>query len=477
MTNWINKSAKKELVFLTALFGNPTTLNTSIGGNAVWNQDTLSKTTLFGQSICFSEYELRDESVLDKFPVHHFDNQYASVAVSIDAQTLDKVLSLSSTIMYDGKLLTVRSSDVYSSIAIMYLAMRVLENPKRLKDLQDKKMEARLLKSLYSHEGNANNQHVKLIYMGLSRLAKDYLQIPSSTVPEGLLSKIKKINSQHKVNAKLHKVQKDETEDVLSEQVWEPQYESDEEDPEVSHAQSLKEAASFTKHSSKSKGAQNKFNSANIKISRHQEDLAVSQTEPLQSRFSNDIGLNLGELYKASTYRDVQIQSVEPMKTRRTDSDISLDLGGLYKQSQMRDADISSIEPLQSRAVPFGTESSHSKSGPENFDTSPYFGDRTSPHELQSTGAREAFCGRRDYDADIPPCYVNEDYPPNKLCSHSPVYGDKIEVYNTGLLPAGRTDGTCFYGRRTENPYIDAQSYLREVEDHYHEPQYQNNIY
>ncbi len=90
------------------------------------------------------------------------------------------------------------------------------------------------------------------------------------------------------------------------------------------------------------------------------------------------------------------------------------------------------------------------------------------------SNAREYFCGRRQYNPDIPACQVGENGRRNGAACNP--CKSMVQVYHTGLTPVESTDPPCYYGRR-HDPYIDVASYMRYYEENAHDPFYYHNHY
>lgn len=121
-TAWLNRSASDYLQILAIKYGQPSAVDPSGGGLAIWKWDKLANG-------CLTRIELRDEAVLHRQPVNHFDYVYAFVPYSVPSGRLDDIERLSGTIMYDSmkKELSARCGTIEAAIATLALATQILE--------------------------------------------------------------------------------------------------------------------------------------------------------------------------------------------------------------------------------------------------------------------------------------------------------------------------------------------------------------
>jgi len=549
---WENSEAKKELAFLVNLFGQPTAIGKQKGGVAIWNAATLHDTKLFGLPNCLDEYEVRDEAVLQKFPEEHHANQYASIVVDVDPETFQYLANLSGSIQYDPikHLLTARGGNIITNIGTLYLALRVIENPARLRSIQKNGMYGRLLRSMHKADGvrGMNLNQTERVYKGLCRMKRDLPQAPMKGYWRGAFSEDggppmvggrylgNALNSTHaahleqkRADAESRRMARakqarerrmsredrdvEENENVLQENIWAGNsqdlrnYNSGNGNARDGNAREMRRPNSQNavqrqyEEKRLAKNAQNVRNSGRTEAGiyypsddfKQKYDLAddvqfkVSASEAnmteeqiaarldeayaledgaLQNSVPDfDIDLDLEQQYEREYNRNVEIRSIEPMQGR-FHSDIDLDLSKLYRTSYNREARVTNIEPMQAHnttnwalqlATAEGTNVANSgRAGSHN-----------------RSNAKEHFCGRRQYNPDIPPCRAHEDYPENRGCDPCDNY---VKVYHTGLRPAETTDPTCYYGRR-HDPYVDAAAYMRHYEDNAHDPKFYDNFY
>lgn len=476
--NWEHDAAKEELAFLVKLFGEPTALERRAGGLAIWNMEALQKTKLFGLPNCLDEYELRDESVFHKFPREHYDNQYASIVVDIDPKSLQFVLSLSGSIMYDPlkRLLTVRCGDLAANIATLYLALRILENPMRLKSIQSQKFYGRLINSMYKFGGvrGFNKEQVTRVYKQLCRLKRDLPQTPNKGFWRGafdehggsadnikvemhmdLITQKKAEMAQRQSNRLRNEQEKD-----LSSRIW--------------AGESYKNTYENTEKTNSN--AKNVRNVKNVSPVKNVDGVELGQILAYEDKEGKDIDLGLAEQYQNAEYREVRINSVEPFKSGRS-ADIDLDLARLYDRAQYGDKSvkITGIEPMTTGAkvedafdrIEDTKEWAHQLANAENTNVA----NSAISGTHNRANAREYFCGRRQYNPDIPPCAG--DHSSSQKCDPCDNY---VKVYHTGQRPIESSDPTCFYGRR-QNPYVDAAAYMRHFEDNAHDEKFYNNFY
>lgn len=495
---WKFNSAKEQLVFLTSLFGKSDTLAQQAGGSARWS-DSLKGKTLFGLPICFSSYEVKDEEVYSLFPVEHVENQYASVIVNVEPATLEYLNNLSGSLFYDPNagILTSRGATLYDNIITLYLAVRVIENPARLRDMHNKKLYHRLMVGIYKvrgdqkvqnlKNGNATNVNkplkalnrelVKETYRGLCRVLNDMPAITKRGYWSGAFSssgdapvdddgkyvgdkhdsihkpllETKKVKALENVAKKIKERQEKESkrareseEKTLTGTVWEPEHPDEATDNE--HHDILSDASKFKNGRTTNNGTSSSGESKDINLGLESlylqgagREVAIKSIEPFQGRFNNDINLGLSQLYTDAYNRPVTITGVEPLTSGSYSPD---EFEHLESQSSTKNWASKIAEAVQLA----GTNGFNLRDGNRGM------------------SASEHYCGRRQYNPDIPPCRASEGYPCNRGCDKC----QTVKVYGTGLRPAEDTDALCLYGRR-DNPYIDAAEYMRHYEDVVHD--------
>ena len=172
------------------------------------------------------------------------------------------------------------------------------------------------------------------------------------------------------------------------------------------------------------------------------KDIKIRSIEPFQGRFRSDINLGIGEIYEKSTNKDISIQSIEPFQSRSS-SDIHLGLDEIYEKSHNRAVKLLDIEPMTNSTENWAQKMAMTEG--VNVARSGRMGSHN------RSNAKEYFCGRRQYNPDIPPCSgpktdgkcrAHEDFPSNRGCNPCDGYA---KVYHTGLTPAESTDPTCIY--------------------------------
>lgn len=471
--NWEHDAPKEELAFLVKLFGEPSVLEGRAGGLAIWDMKTLQKGKLFGLPNCFDEYEIRDESVFHKFPSEHYDNQYASIVVDIDPKSLQFILSLSGSVMYDPlkRLLTARCGDIFANIATLYLALRILENPMRVKSIQENKLYGRLLKSMYKFGGvrGVNKKQATNVYKQLCRLKRDLPQTPNKGFWRGAFNqyggKVQNNMENHmdlvtqkkaEMEQRRSNKMRNEQEKDLTSRIW----------ANESHKKSYVDKVYEKPIVSTSRQASNSNTQMNKILAYEDKD-------------GKDINLGLEGLYENAEYRDVEITGVEPFSSGRPQprDDIDLDLAKLYERGQYGDKNvkITSIEPFAAGAKVEDAfdRITDTDEWAQQLATAEHVANSDQAGTHNRSNAREYFCGRRSYNPDIPPCTSHNDYAANRGCSACDNY---VKVYHTGQRPAESTDPTCFYGRKA-NPYVDAAAYMRHFEDNMHDEKFYNNFY
>jgi len=555
--NWEYQSSRDDLNFLIRLWGQPDVVSGQSGGSAIWRTDTLHKTKLFGVPNCLDEYEIRDEAIDAKFPVPRKENQYASIVIDIDPEVLQFVLNMSGSLMYDSLqgLLTARGANLADTISTLFLALRVVENPARLRSIQQKGAYNRLVRAMHKLDGprGINVRVGTSVFKALCRLKRDLPTAPRKGFWRGAFdqnggmpTKDGKYAGERRNSAfadvivqkraetvsrrdrrTSHVDSKEKIEDLLQERVWSDgdslrAYNSGHTasvsaNVQTSIAKAKLDAArdaAQQRYEDQEKSAPANSNKASKDITLDLEgqysgatdrNVEITSVEPFvgnptnkgrlpsQLRSANDIGLNLAQLYDQAFDRDVQITNIEPFVGNPTNkgrapsqlrdaSDIGLNLAQLYDQAFDRDVEITSVEPFRGRqAGPNFQAPSFSvpkfqagKNGTDNWAQQlAQEEDATVAGTYNRSNAKEHFCGRRQYNPDIPPCRAHEDYRANRGCDACDNY---VKVYHTGQRPAESTDPTCFYGRR-DDPYVDAAAYMRLYEENVHDPEFTGNMY
>lgn len=507
--DWEFQSSRDDLNFLIQLWGQPDVVSGQTGGSAIWRAETLHKTKLFGVPNCLDEYEIRDEAIDAKFPVPRKENQYASIVIDIDPDVLQFVLNMSGSLMYDSLqgLLTARGANLADTISTLFLALRVVENPARLKNIQQKSAYGRLVRAMHKLDGprGINVRVGTSVFKGLCRLKRD---LPSAPLKGywrgafdhdgGMPTKDGKYAGERRNSAFADVIvkkraeavarrderrgdAKEKIEDLLQERVW------SDGDSLRSYNSGHTGSANVSVQSSILKAKQDAALDAAQQRYEDMERSAPSNS----NKSSKDISLDLEGQYAGATDRKVEISSIEPFvgkpsQLRRAD-DIGLNLAQLYDQAYDRDVEITNVEPMRGRragpnfqAPSFSTPKFQAgKNGTDNWaqQLAQEENDEASRAAVAGThnrsNAKEHFCGRRQYNPDIPPCRAHEDYPANRGCDPCDNY---VKVYHTGQRPAESTDPTCFYGRR-DDPYVDAAAYMRHYEDNVHDPEFTGNMY
>lgn len=465
---WENSAAIDELAFLIMLFGQPSAIEMRAGGLAIWNQEALSQHKLFGNSNCFVEYVLKDESIAHAMPVPHYDNQSGSVYVDIPPQALDYVTSLSGSISYDPlkRLLSARCGDIAAVIATLYLAVRIVENPARTRNIQNQGLYKNLITELYKPGGvrGWDLPLVERVYIGLCRMLKELPQTEETGYWRGAF------DANGGPPTENGKYRGDARNAAYGDFV------------QRQRANALKRRHNGNSSDNNRDDHDNNSNNNNNNNN---------------NRRSADISLGLENAYRQAHNRDVTITSVEPLIIRPhrpkkhenivSQSDISLDLAEEYQRAHDRQIYISNVEPFSSRSDSMDHES---LSVSRDDDMSRFeqmtnqtdnWMQRIAESETEDarnrsgynrSNSREYFCGRRQYNPDIPSCAVQNrsQFKPN--CDPC---NDYVHVYHTGLHPES-TEPICFYGRRSD-AYIDAAAYMRHYEEHAHDPTYYQNFY
>lgn len=119
-TQWENRDASDYVHVLAAKYGQPSAVDPTAGGMAIWKRDKLMNT-------CLDHIEVRDEAIPHCQPANHADFVYAFVNYEVDASKFLEVTSLSGTITYDAlkKQLGARCGTIEAVIASLALASQI----------------------------------------------------------------------------------------------------------------------------------------------------------------------------------------------------------------------------------------------------------------------------------------------------------------------------------------------------------------
>jgi hypothetical protein len=500
---WKFNSAKEQLIFLTSLFGKSDTLAQQVGGSAKWTE-SLKGAKLFGLPICFSSYEVKDEEVYSLFPVEHVENQYASVIVNVEPGTLEYLNNLSGSLFYDPNagILTARGATIYDNIITLYLALRIIENPSRLRDIHNKKLYHRLMVGVYKVKGDqkvkdlkngnatnvnkpvkkVNKELVENTYRGLCRVLKDmpaitkrgywsgafsstgdapvdedgkYIGDKHDAINKPLLEskKVKVLETRAKriqeLKDKGDKDKRETEERALTGTVWEPEHPDEATDGDEHHNM-LTDASKFKNGRVAGTGSGNgkdiNLGLESLYLQGAGREVAIKSVEPFQGRFNHDINLGLSQLYTDAYNRPITITGIEPLSNGPHSPDE-------FEQLKNKESTKNWAGQIAEAVQLAGTNGFNLRDG------------------RRGISAGEHFCGRRDYNPDIPPCRASEGYPCNRGCDNC----QTVKTYSTGLRPAESTDPVCIYGR-SDNPYIDAAEYMRHYEDVVHDVDHHDRL-
>ena len=505
---WENSAAVKEFAFLKALFGEPSHYDGRTGGLAVWNHSVLSKAKLFKRPVCFVEYVLKDEAVHHKFPSEHYDNQYAYVEVDIEPQTLEYVLSLSGSVSYDPLKgwLYARCGTLMANIATLYLAMRIIENPARLRSIQQNGVYGKLLALVHDPKGihGANMKKLGKVYAGMCRMranlpsknrgywrgafSKDggppliggkYAGDVRNASRQDFLKEKRALAKARAASARAARLEgrpqpsaRIPTKPVVLKTVQVDGIRLDGE-PESSGTPDYLDYV----HEDPSAAGSTEPNALTPEAA-----IALKQMER-GKRIGSDIQVNLAQVYDDVHMRGLTDQVAPEM------SNMNLNLEENYEDVTMRDVQITSVEPFTRRPEGMAT-TRHDNDFQKTYNTDNWAQQLAQSEQNERMGAfggnvgrnsaREYFCGRRQYNPDIPPCEKDELHRrhPNYFSSGNncdPCNG-YVKRYDAGLVPGAKVDPPCYYGRR-HDPYVDVAAYTRHYEDNAHDPAFYKNFY
>lgn len=106
-----NMTPKKSLQILIRDYGNPSVIDATRGGFAVWDRDTLDDTP-------FERIEIKDEQILHDKPMPHVDCIYSYYRINIPEHLIKNLQFISKSITYDPikKLMSSRCCDMKANI-------------------------------------------------------------------------------------------------------------------------------------------------------------------------------------------------------------------------------------------------------------------------------------------------------------------------------------------------------------------------
>ena len=122
-TAWQNKSASDYVHILASKYGQPSAVDPTPNGMAIWKSDKLMNT-------CLDRIEVRDEIIPHSIPNNHFDYVYAWINYSVSPQKYMDVMNLSETIGYDAskKQVWARCNTIEAAIATLALVTQIGED-------------------------------------------------------------------------------------------------------------------------------------------------------------------------------------------------------------------------------------------------------------------------------------------------------------------------------------------------------------
>lgn len=121
-TAWENRAASDYVHILATKYGQPSAVDPSSGGMAIWKADKLANG-------CLERIEIKDEAISHCVPVNHLDYVYAYVRYDLPTSRFLDVSALSGTIGYDtGRSeLRARCGTIEAAIATLALATQIGE--------------------------------------------------------------------------------------------------------------------------------------------------------------------------------------------------------------------------------------------------------------------------------------------------------------------------------------------------------------
>lgn len=120
--NWDNRAAADYIHVVAVRFGQPSAVDPTPGGIAIWKREFL-------QNTCLERIEVRDEAVPHCDPTNHMDCVYAYVNYAVPGSKYTEVTTLTGNVGYDPlkKQLWARCGSVEACVALLALATQVGE--------------------------------------------------------------------------------------------------------------------------------------------------------------------------------------------------------------------------------------------------------------------------------------------------------------------------------------------------------------
>lgn len=120
MTEWQNRSAADYIHILATFYGQPSAVDPTAGGIAIWKRELL-------QNTCLQRLEIRDEAIPHCMPANHLDFVYVFVQYELIPSRRVEVMSLTKNVGYDAekKLLWARCGTVQAAIATLALVTQL----------------------------------------------------------------------------------------------------------------------------------------------------------------------------------------------------------------------------------------------------------------------------------------------------------------------------------------------------------------
>lgn len=132
---------RKQVKLIKKLYGNPTHINSSPNGVAVWGKKALANTP-------FTRIMIIDEAVPHNDPTTHCDFLYATIKTVIDRDLLSDIFLISESIMYDQlkQELTVRCGHLSAVVATLALCLQVSNNQLTYTEILSKDLYAQAIR-------------------------------------------------------------------------------------------------------------------------------------------------------------------------------------------------------------------------------------------------------------------------------------------------------------------------------------------
>lgn len=513
-----NSDSFKQYAILTSVFGAPGNVDPQPGGVAIWRKEQLaaSDVTLFGIPCCLESYVLVDEAVPHNCPFPHFDNQYAGVLVDISPEDTRKVVDgVSGSVSYDKikRVLWSHCGNLASNIATLYTCMALLMKDIGFGQVHKSDEYRAAISATRNSEGKLDTPVVQNMYLRLCELLvaapkSENLGYWRGAFPDGCpameQSKLDELKNQIRNRA-----------DLAAQAARERRHTM------VAQRKSAKNAKmnAITSVESGNGNPEDVLDADSKQVDGVSSNGVIHDDEIVSEHFNS--GSRVGSSWDIDRMRSRDRQKIEQdestLSTVLRNEHLSSvwrtnDCGFAREQAERealtnaidREAELKNRRYLSTQENKLAQVLSNEhlvSSGNDTVRTDYMKDDDSSDDEIDEkiredektlkgvlsgremmnsgkqfnrNNAREYFCGRRKFDADIPVCQMgNMAQQGGRGCAPC---NNMQKIYYTGLTPMEDSGVPCFYGRR-EGPYIDNAAYLSNFEENAHDPSYKGNFY